>query len=71
MYNKEESVLVLDLKGDGEVEKWTNPLYLEGLLKEFMDKEQHILDNTHTFCNNFNDKTFLVKEASLLENIHK
>lgn len=39
MYNKEENMLVLDVKGDGEVEKWTNPLYLEGFSKEFMDEE--------------------------------
>jgi hypothetical protein len=45
--------------------------YLEGPSKKFMDKEQSTSYDTHSSCNNFNNETLLVGEASSPKYVHR
>lgn len=62
---------MLNMKGNNEVESKPILPYLEGPSKKFMDKKQSTSYDTHTSCNNFDNETLLVGEASSPKYVHK
>jgi hypothetical protein len=70
-YNTKQNMMVLDMKRDDKVEKYTNPLYSKELSREFMDEKQNTSIHTHISWNNNANGMSLMAKGCSLKYIHR
>ncbi len=66
VHSKEQNMLVLNVKGHGEVLMESNLPYSKGPSRQFVNKKESALDDIHNSCNNINDKMSLAKKKACL-----